>query len=156
MNTSTSSCTSIQKSSTPKCKRRKRLLLGITGSVAAIKGPELALQLSKELDAHVAILLTHGGENFWLKAKDYNPKIWVQYCEFVANGKSGIKNAGDDSHTVPSLPQDDDPRSIVMYCKFKVVHFIFMFYELVIMVFILRKSSPTHDCTVKSVSYYIQ
>ena len=118
MNTSTSSCKSIQQSSTPNCKRRKRVLLGISGSVAAIKGPELALQLSKELDAHVAILLTHGGENFWLKAKDYNPQIWGQYCEFVANVKIGSKSACDDnSHAVPSLPQDDDPRSIVMYCK---------------------------------------
>lgn len=128
MNTSTSSCTSIQQSSTPNCKRRKRVLLGITGSVAAIKGPELALQLSKELDAHVAILLTRGGENFWLKAKDYNPQIWGQYCEFVANVRIGSKNAGDDnSHAVPSLPQDDDPRSIVMYCKLFTSYFIFIF-----------------------------
>ena len=99
-------------------KRRKRVLLGITGSVAAIKGPELALQLSKELDAHVAILLTHGGENFWFKAEDYNPQKWNEYYEFVANGTA--KSNDDDHHTqaVSSLPQDDDPRSIVMFRKF--------------------------------------
>jgi|AntRauTorckE5430_2_1112549.scaffolds.fasta_scaffold00691_2 hypothetical protein len=99
-------------------KRKKRILLGITGSVAAIKGPELALKLSKELDAHVAILLTRGGENFWSKAKDYNLQKWIEFHDFVASDTSKSKKGDNHSQAVPSLPQDDDPRSIVMFCKF--------------------------------------
>ena len=74
-----------------KKRHKTRVLLGITGSVAAIKGPELALQLSKELDAHVAVLLTCGGENFWYKAREYNPKIWEQYCkQELASSVGGV------------------------------------------------------------------
>lgn len=59
-------------------RRRKQIVLGITGSVAAIKGPELALALWKELDADVRILLTRGGENFWDKANSYDPISWKE------------------------------------------------------------------------------
>ncbi|MGK3734312.1 MAG: phosphopantothenoylcysteine synthetase/decarboxylase [Bacillariaceae sp.] len=56
--------------------RRPRILFAVTGSVAAVKGPEIAVRLVKELDFDVRILLTHGGENFWNKAKDYNQRYW--------------------------------------------------------------------------------
>ena len=59
--------------------RRPRILLGITGSVASIKGPELALSLARELDAQVVVLLTLAGMNFWSKAKDYNALIWEDF-----------------------------------------------------------------------------
>lgn len=91
-------------------KRRKRILLGITGSVAAVKGPELALLLSQELDAHIVILLTHGGANFFDKAKDYNPKVWKEYEDLQSRKRlsmDGIANNGNESSS-PSLPGDDD------------------------------------------------
>ncbi len=56
--------------------RRPRILFAVTGSVAAVKGPEMALRLVTECDCDVRILLTRGGENFWSKAKDYNPSYW--------------------------------------------------------------------------------
>lgn len=62
---------------------KKKIILGITGSVAAIKGPELATRLSKELDAHILILLTNGGQNFWDKAQSYNPEAWYLFSELV-------------------------------------------------------------------------
>jgi hypothetical protein len=59
-------------------RRRPRVLLGITGSVAAIKGPEIAVRLVKELNVDVCVLLTHGGYNFWTKANEYNPAFWTE------------------------------------------------------------------------------
>ena len=46
-------------------KKPPHILLGITGSVAAIKGPELALSLAQSLHAKVIVVLTKGGTNFW-------------------------------------------------------------------------------------------
>ena len=55
---------------------RPRVLYAVTGSVAAVKGPEIAVRLVNEFDFDVRILLTRGGENFWNKANDYDPKHW--------------------------------------------------------------------------------
>jgi hypothetical protein len=57
-------------------RRRVRVLLGITGSVAAIKGPELAVRMVEEIGVDVKIILTRGGENFWIKAQAYHPQSW--------------------------------------------------------------------------------
>lgn len=99
--------------------RRKRILLGITGSVAAIKGPEIALLLSRELDAHVVVLLTHGGSNFWYKAKDYNPQIWEEYENFQRDSSNrGDDDDGDGSSgplSLPGMKSDSDARSIVLF-----------------------------------------
>ena len=62
--------------SSPRQRRRPRILFAVTGSVAAVKGPEIAVRLVNELDLDVRILLTRGGENFWSKARDYNPRYW--------------------------------------------------------------------------------
>ena len=124
--TSPSTSTSTSKTTTAPQQRRKRILLGITGSVAAIKGPEIALLLSRELDAHVVVLLTHGGSNFWYKAKDYNPLIWEEYenfirdCDLNSNIGSGDGGGdGDDDGSSRSLPGVNcDDRSIVLFSKF--------------------------------------
>lgn len=55
---------------------RKQVLLRITGSVAAVKGPELAVRLVQDMHVHVRILLTGGGFNFWNKAREYDPLYW--------------------------------------------------------------------------------
>jgi Flavoprotein len=57
---------------------RSRLLLGVTGSVAAVKAPELAIRFSKEYQMDVCILLTRGGRNFWDKAREYDKLSWDQ------------------------------------------------------------------------------
>jgi len=61
---------------------RKNVLLGITGSVAAVKGPEIAVRLA-ENGADVKILLTRGGANFWNKAKDYDPTSWAKFESLI-------------------------------------------------------------------------
>lgn len=67
-------------------RQRPRVVLGITGSVAAIKGPEIAVRLVQELEVDVRVLLTHGGDNFWKKAQEYNPPYWNQLQELTRGG----------------------------------------------------------------------
>jgi phosphopantothenoylcysteine decarboxylase len=64
---------------TPTPRRRMRILLGITGSVAGVKGPELACRLSTELDADVTVLLTRAGRHFWELAETYDPFHWERF-----------------------------------------------------------------------------
>lgn len=59
-----------------KATRRPRILLGVTGSVAAVKAPEIAVRLSRDLKMDVRILSSRGGRNFWDKACDYNAEYW--------------------------------------------------------------------------------
>ena len=47
--------------------RRPRVLLGVTGSVAAVKGPKLALRLAKELGCDVKLVLTRTVEQYFWK-----------------------------------------------------------------------------------------
>ncbi|KAL3896148.1 MAG: hypothetical protein SGARI_007248, partial [Bacillariaceae sp.] len=63
--------------------KRPRLLLAVSGSVAAVKGPEIAVRLARELQADVKILLTRGGCNFWEKAEKYNPDMWKKLNEML-------------------------------------------------------------------------
>ena len=80
-------------------------------------------------------MLTHGGSNFWYKAKDYNPQIWEEYEKFQGFGGRGdgdgnddgngharedVKNGEDfDRDSLPSLPDDDEAkgRSIVLFSE---------------------------------------
>lgn len=72
--------------------------MGITGSVAAVKGPELVLRLSRDCHMDVRILLTRGGQNFWEKAVDYNPEVWKLIQERIESSKKrlaeGLENEG--------------------------------------------------------------
>jgi phosphopantothenoylcysteine synthetase/decarboxylase len=53
------------------------ILLGVTGSVAAVKAPEIAVHLIQSLPiAQVKVLLTRGGSSFWKPAQEYAPEIW--------------------------------------------------------------------------------
>jgi len=70
--------------------RRPRILFGVTGSVAAVKAPEIALKLVKHLDAEVKIILTKGGDNFWNKAKDYDPLNWKLLQDEIENEPAEI------------------------------------------------------------------
>ena len=82
--------------------RKIRILLGVTGSVAAVKAPELAVRLYRELNADVRVLLTSGGKNFWTKAKDYDGKAWKEFEELRHQSteeqqhQSGIKVYGKE------------------------------------------------------------
>jgi phosphopantothenoylcysteine decarboxylase len=55
--------------------RRKRCLIGCSGSVACLKVPEISLILSRE-KYDVCIVVTVNGKFFLDKAKDYNKEKW--------------------------------------------------------------------------------
>ena len=59
--------------------RRRRILLGITGSVAAVKGPEIALRLARDSGMDVKVILTRGGQNFWEKAKESSTQTFTGF-----------------------------------------------------------------------------
>jgi hypothetical protein len=60
-----------------------RILLGVTGSVAAIKAPEVVVQLVTQCNAEVKVVLSRGGKTFWDKAADYDPVSWERLCELL-------------------------------------------------------------------------
>ena len=58
-------------------KRPLHILLGVSGSVAAVKAPEIAVQLARsDIPCLVNVLLTKGGTVFWNKSQRYNSSIW--------------------------------------------------------------------------------
>mmetsp|Transcript_4445 Transcript_4445/g.11677 ORF Transcript_4445/g.11677 Transcript_4445/m.11677 type:complete len:167 (-) Transcript_4445:1741-2241(-) len=70
-------------------KDRPHVLLGVTGSVAAVKCPEIAVRLVKECRCHVRVLLTEGGANFWQKARSYNESWWDEFLQLTQDGVEG-------------------------------------------------------------------
>ena len=92
----------------PSTNHRPKVLIGITGSVAAIKGPELAVRLATELNANVRILLTNGGANFWTKSKAYNEKMWNKMTDLCQK----------EGHPARKSDDDRDGGSISIYCRY--------------------------------------
>ena len=66
-------------------KRAPRILLGVSGSVAAVKAPEIAVRLVTELQAHVQVLLSAGGQNFWEKAIEYDRVNWEKLQSLISD-----------------------------------------------------------------------
>jgi len=65
--------------------------------VAAVKGPEIATRMVEELRADVRVLLSAGGQNFWDKSREYDPRAWERMREHLAgscsaNGDDGSKS----------------------------------------------------------------
>lgn len=69
--------------------RATRILLGITGSVAAIKCPEIILRLVHETDdaqrTHIKCVFTNAGKEFFQKSKEYNIEVWNEFQMICAN-----------------------------------------------------------------------
>lgn len=92
-------------------KKRPRILLGVTGSVAAVKGPELACSLARDLQADVCVLVTRGGENFMSKAKEYDVKSWDDFStwtEKVADEQSSGAAEGSEKGSIIVHSADDE------------------------------------------------
>mmetsp|Transcript_13131 Transcript_13131/g.26809 ORF Transcript_13131/g.26809 Transcript_13131/m.26809 type:complete len:307 (-) Transcript_13131:37-957(-) len=70
--------------------RRPRVLLGVTGSIAAVKAPRLAIRLATELKADVKVVLTRTVEQyFWKEGKaceTYDPACWKEFGSWVDGG----------------------------------------------------------------------
>ena len=71
--------------------RRPHILLGVTGSIAAVKGPRLALRLANELKANVKVVLTRTVEQyFWKEGRavpTYDRENWIDFESAVATSK---------------------------------------------------------------------
>jgi len=95
-------------------RRCPRILLGVTGSVAAVKAPEIAVRLQKEYDADVKILLTRGGENFWTKAAIYDPRHWSLLTEELESSdmvaQSSASTDGNNDRKAHDNHSEDPPR----------------------------------------------
>eukprot|EP00586_Coscinodiscus_wailesii_P017405 CAMPEP_0172496644 /NCGR_PEP_ID=MMETSP1066-20121228/90644_1 /TAXON_ID=671091 /ORGANISM="Coscinodiscus wailesii, Strain CCMP2513" /LENGTH=253 /DNA_ID=CAMNT_0013269039 /DNA_START=99 /DNA_END=857 /DNA_ORIENTATION=+ len=86
---SSSQSSNSGKTSIPNClsssthPQHPKILLGVTGSVAAVKAPALALNLCHTLSADVRILLTRGGKHFWDRAISYDAHSWHEMSQRV-------------------------------------------------------------------------
>ncbi len=74
--------------------KKPKILLAVTGSVAGVKGPELAVRIHLDCNATVRVLLTKGGTKFWDKAKDYNRHYWDAMIELSAGDDRPISVYG--------------------------------------------------------------
>jgi hypothetical protein len=118
----------------PRCRcrrrRRPRILLGVTGSVAAVKAPELAVRLHMMEFPHddddaanqddgrpdIRVLLTKGGENFWNKARTYDSFHWTLLNEKLLQSQHQQRNTAtigavepmDDSKAKSDQKNEDD------------------------------------------------
>ena len=82
-------------------RRRPRILLGITGSVAAVKGPKLALRLARgEVKADVKVVLTRTVEHyFWKEGRavsTYDVDSWMKFqVATKSTSSSEVLETGD-------------------------------------------------------------
>lgn len=88
------------------------ILLGITGSVAAVKGPELAVALARQLHAHIIVLMSRGGMSFWDRSAElYNPVVWKDYLSLLVSNSDGdgVQSfmSADNGRRNGDLRQDD-------------------------------------------------
>jgi phosphopantothenoylcysteine synthetase/decarboxylase len=95
-----------ESSSTSSVRPRLKILLAVTGSVAAVKGPEIAVRLAVGVNADVRVLLTRGGQNFWSKAEAYNQKYW------------GIMQDLMEQSDLSDEAGKGEKGTISVYCKF--------------------------------------
>ena len=61
----------------------RKILLGVTGSVAAVKAPEIALRLVEQEGCSIKIILSKGGRHFWDQAKNYNQDVWNRFVALL-------------------------------------------------------------------------
>jgi phosphopantothenoylcysteine synthetase/decarboxylase len=90
-----------------KRKQRPQILLGVTGSVAAVKAPEIAVRLVREFNAHVRVLLSAGGSNFWEKAEEYDKENWDLCQDYI----TGVQTSDSAESSTKGAP-------IQLYCTY--------------------------------------
>ena len=100
--------------------RRPRILLGITGSVAAVKGPKLALRLANELKADVKVVLTRTVEQyFWKENKSvaaYDGDSWSEFMNVCTSPTSSTSDF-DETSNVDCSDWRLSKGRISMHCK---------------------------------------
>lgn len=82
--------------------RRPHIILGITGSIAAVKGPRLALRLANELNAHVKVVLTRTVEHyFWQEGRAvpaYDRESWIDFERASVAKQISARDEDEEDH----------------------------------------------------------
>jgi len=79
--------------------RRPRVLLGVCGSVAAVKACELASRLLEECVMDVRVVWTGGGRYFLERvSKDYNEESFQNYSHLIESEEVGSYYDADEWH----------------------------------------------------------
>ena len=81
---------------------RLNIILGISGSVAAVKGPELALKLSEAAD--VKIVMTQRGKYFWNLAETYDRET---YNTFIKRKDINVYEDKDEWDVYKTVGKDE-------------------------------------------------
>lgn len=69
-----------------------------------MKGPELAVELTRTLGARVIVLVTHGAMNFWNDvAERYNPIAWREFRGCLVDGGDGSGDGDSDGAALQSF-----------------------------------------------------
>ena len=84
----------------PYKQRKARILLGVTGSVATVKVPELAVKLTQRLNVDVRIVLTNGAQYFWENAvEEYDPLHWKEMNR-ITTLSSNVENEKSEANEI--------------------------------------------------------
>ena len=108
-------------------RRRPRILLGVTGSVAAVKGPKLALRLANELKADVKVVLTRTVEQyFWKEGRavsSYDGDSWREFNDIAVISPSILSE-----DCVEDGDWKSSSGSISIHCKYvhMMCHFLYI------------------------------
>jgi Flavoprotein len=80
----------------------RKILLGVTGSVAAVKTPEIICKLMDKFgpNVYIKVVLTRGGKYFWDKAPTYDAVHWQ-----LLQGHLKAQTPGSDSETAKTQPK---------------------------------------------------
>lgn len=106
--------------------RRPRIILGVTGSIAAVKGPRLALRLANELKAHVKVVLTRTVEHyFWKEGRAvpaYDRESWFDFESAVKLSSSSAAQDVEENDEAANWRLTSGQISI--HCKYlsQIIH----------------------------------
>ena len=109
--------------------RRPHVILGITGSIAAVKGPRLALRLANELKAHVKVVLTRTVEQyFWKEGRavsTYDRESWIEFeNRTVASSSAATLIAQDEDEKENETDWKLTNGRISIHCEYINVKYI--------------------------------
>jgi hypothetical protein len=98
--------------------KRPHILLGITGSIAAVKGPRLALFLSQNVRTHVKVVLTRTVEQYFWKeggvTESYDEVAWKEFWRVVDSSRGVTMEEDVDVN----VDWRNSHGGIAVHCKF--------------------------------------
>ena len=71
-----------------KGKRKQRVLILASGSVATVKVAELAANLAEAGEFEVRIVLSPAARHFWARAEEYAPEVWARFQKVLGTERT--------------------------------------------------------------------